>query len=639
MSSSKIIARALLLAGCLLMCALPTAWCEQEEILTFDSVVEIHPTGSLTVTETLIVRAARQEIQRGIYRDFPITYTTPWGLRRTVGFQVLRVLRNGNPEPWSVNDEVRPGNTRVYIGDPDHLLTPGVHTYTLQYETDRQLVLGPEADELYWNVTGNEWAFPIQQARVRIVLPGGAPLLGISAYTGMAGERGQSWRALPAPEGEAIVETTQPLLPREGFTVSVTWPKGFVADSANPFTARTLAEDNFFLFAGAGLMLVVLLYYLAAWGVLGRDPAPGPIIPQYGPPEGFTPSAVRFVYGLGKCDDRSFASAILQLAVAGALQIIKNENYTLLKTDASPNLLPGQQQFLQTLFSGGQQLALQQTNHATLRKARRELERWLRADFEKRYFLRNSAWWIGGLLLSLVPAGLALLQAGEIIPALFMMVWLTGWTAGVTAMLSNIFSMVRRGQILLAIPLSLFSVPFLIGWVAGCAALLFFTSPWILGIFVFGAGLNLVFYHLLKAPTLAGRRVMDHIEGFRHYLSVAEKDRLDSLPPPEQTPELFEKFLPYAVALEVEQKWADRFTDILNAQTYQPAWCSGTGWSGGTPGSGIGSTSWGTTLGTALGTGMVSSLSAASTAPGSRSGSGGGGSSGGGGGGGGGGGW
>ena len=77
------------------------------------------------------------------------------------------------------------------------------------------------------------------------------------------------------------------------------------------------------------------------------------------------------------------------------------------------------------------------------------------------------------------------------------------------------------------------------------------------------AFLHVLFYHLLKAPTLTGRKVMDQIEGFKMYLSVAEKDRLNLLNPPEKTPELFEKYLPYALALDVENEWSEQFAEIL----------------------------------------------------------------------------
>ena len=144
---------------------------------------------------------------------------------------------------------------------------------------------------------------------------------------------------------------------------------------------------------------------------------------------------------------------------------------------------------------------------------------------------------------------------------------------------------------------------------------------------------NLVFYHLLKAPTRLGRRVMDQIEGFADYLSVAEKDRMNLLNPPERTPELFERFLPYALALGVEQAWSEQFSDVLTQAgqaeggrrgQYSPRW-----YSGGHHHGGFGD------LASSLGGGLAGAVSAASTAPGSSSGFGGGGGSGGGGGGGG----
>ena len=149
--------------------------------------------------------------------------------------------------------------------------------------------------------------------------------------------------------------------------------------------------------------------------------------------------------------------------------------------------------------------------------------------------------------------------------------------------------------------------------------------------------INTLFYHLLKAPTLLGRRMMDQIAGFADYLSVAEKDRMNFHNPPERTPELFERFLPYALALGVEQAWSEQFSDVLaragqaegnRSGHYSPRWYSGRSFDG----------NFGN-FASDLGSGFSGAIAAASTAPGSSSGSGGGGSSGGGGGGGGGGGW
>jgi uncharacterized membrane protein len=138
----------------------------------------------------------------------------------------------------------------------------------------------------------------------------------------------------------------------------------------------------------------------------------------------------------------------------------------------------------------------------------------------------------------------------------------------------------------------------------------------------------------MKAPTRRGRKVMDTIEGFRMYLATAEHERLNALHPPEQTPELFEKYLPYALALGVEQAWSEQFSEVLirasaDGHSYSPHWYSGSHWHNYKAGSFSGK----------LGASLGSAISSSSSAPGSSSGSGGGGSSGGGGGGGGGGGW
>jgi uncharacterized membrane protein len=171
-----------------------------------------------------------------------------------------------------------------------------------------------------------------------------------------------------------------------------------------------------------------------------------------------------------------------------------------------------------------------------------------------------------------------------------------------------------------AVILTIFSLPFLIGEGVGIGVLISATSVFAAILILMTAIINIIFFHLLKAPTLKGRKIMDQLEGFRMYLATAEKERLNLLNPPEDTPELFEKYLPYAFALDVEQAWSERFSGVLMkaaegpGQSYSPAWYHGSSWSHFSA------------------AGMCSALSTAVTssshAPGSSSGSGGGGSSG-----------
>ena len=184
-----------------------------------------------------------------------------------------------------------------------------------------------------------------------------------------------------------------------------------------------------------------------------------------------------------------------------------------------------------------------------------------------------------------------------------------------------------------ALGITLFALPFFAGEIFGLVAFSSAVSPFAGIILVVIVFINALFYHLLKAPTLMGRKLMDKIEGFKLYLSVAEKERLNILNPPERTPELFEKYLPYALALDVEHEWSEQFATVLAASAvggrYRPSWYNGNSWRT----DGIrGVTS-------SLGSSLTGAISSSATAPGSSSGSGGGGSSGGGGGGGGGGGW
>ena len=144
----------------------------------------------------------------------------------------------------------------------------------------------------------------------------------------------------------------------------------------------------------------------------------------------------------------------------------------------------------------------------------------------------------------------------------------------------------------------------------------------------------IVFAIILKRPTGAGRALLDESAGFREYLEFAEKDDLNLRNPPEKTPRLFEQYLPFALALGVEQQWAEQFARIFanlqgpNGTAWQPAWYSGS-WNSFNLSKATSSMS------SALGGAISSSV----TPPGSSSSGGGGGFSGGGGGGGGGGGW
>ncbi len=60
-------------------------------------------------------------------------------------------------------------------------------------------------------------------------------------------------------------------------------------------------------------------------------------------------------------------------------------------------------------------------------------------------------------------------------------------------------------------------------------------------------------------PTKSGQELLDAIEGFREYLKSVERFPINRPDAPGVHAGLYEKYLPYAVALEVEQSWSDKF--------------------------------------------------------------------------------
>ena len=632
----------LFLAGVAACCLAACGAAADERILEYHSDIVVGADRWLTVTETIKVRAEGGQIKHGIYRDFPLRYRG-WGSARvTVPFQVVKTERDGKKEPYHTDSQ--PAYIRIYLGSKHQMVKPGVYTYRLTYRTTRQLGFFDTHDELYWNVTGNDWAFPIDAVTATVKLPKGVPAADTTreAYTGPAGAKGKNYEASLDAGGHSRFRTTRRLLPGEGITIVVTFPKGFVTPPSAEEQLRYFMKDNSMVLAGLVGLVLVIAYFLIVWYARGRDPARGVVIPLFDPPGGMCPSAVRYVSRMG-FDNTCFTAAVIDMASKGYLTIGEADgSYELDKPDGADEsaLSPFEKKAAGRLFRSWKHIDVDNKNHSTFEGAIKDLKKSLAAEYRKKLFFANVKYFVPGVVLSvltLAAVGVIALTQGH--PEVgFLGLWLSIWSVGVFFLVRQVITAwkgVLSGGLVAAggaIFISLFALPFLGGEVFALWFLLQSASVW-LGVVVLAiAVVNVVFLHLLKRPTVEGRKVMDAIDGFRMYLSTAERDLLDAAHPPEKTPELFEKFLPYALALGVENAWAEKFEDVLARafrEGYSPGWYHGTSFA---------------TLGAAgfassFGGSFSSALSSASTAPGSSSGSGGGGSSGGGGGGGGGGGW
>ncbi len=628
-------------ASLLLFCLVSATALADERILSYDSDITVHSDATMTVIETIRVRAERRNIKRGIYRDFPTLYRDRAGNRYRVGFEILSVSRDGHAEPY--HTQGLSNGIRIYIGEKDVLLRPGEYSYVISYRTNRQLGFFAGHDELYWNVTGNDWAFPIDQTDAHVHLPQSIPLseIALEAYTGAFGAKGSDYSAGLGSDGVIYFRTTHGLPRKHGLTIVVQWPKGHIVEPTLGDKLTYLARDNRELAVisiGAG---VVLAYYLLTWLKVGKDPPAGVIVPRYVPPEGFSPASMRFVRRMGY-DHKTLATALVNLAVKGLLRIDEHDGkYTLKKTDKSGvEMAPGEQALVKRLFPHQSTINLVQSNHATIGAALKAHKNSLRRNYEKLYFLSNSGYLVPGIAISILAliAGMVAAPArGETFAAAFMIIWLMVWTVAVVALLSAAVNGWRHVAVTglgPALRATFFAMPFVFFEGMGLWMLSQTTGIGIGAALIVLVVINLTFYQLLKAPTRAGRKLLDKILGFRNYLEVAEGEQLKSRRLPQKTLDLFEIYLPYALALDVEQQWAEKFADVfaqINKQQgndYQPTWYRHS--------HGYANMS---QLTSSLGSALGGAISSSSHAPGSSSGGGGSGSSGGGGGGGGGGGW
>jgi uncharacterized membrane protein YgcG len=581
-SKRKVVVVVVLAVLLLALCLPGTVHAQQERIISYDSAIAVNRDGSMRVEETISVYAGGIDIRRGIYRDYPTIYANPrTGGRMVVDFTVIGIQKDGQPEKWRV--ESRANGKRVYIGDANVMLSPGEYTYTIRYQTDRQLGYFQDHDELYWNVTGTGWLFAIEHATATVTLPDGAAraITALQAYTGVQGAEGAAYATTQSADGTPTFTTTAQLGPHEGLTIVVAWPKGFVEPPTAGMRLKWFLRDNSALLVGVAGLIALLLYYMSVWYRFGKDPARGTIIPRFTPPPGMSPGGTRYLAKLGH-DNKAFAAALIDMAVKKFLTIHQEgRKYWVERSTGVESLLSDDELIIAgTLLAGVDRFEFDQVNSDSIRRAYAGSKNVLEHDYQPRFFVNNTGYFVLGVVISVLVSALTFFLA-------------------IQATATQVIP-------LIAVPL-------------------------------LAAGMDVLFGWLLKSYTVDGRRLMDEVEGFKLYLSVTEKDRMNMLNPPERTPELFERCLPFALALDVEQRWAEQFATVFatmeaEGRPYAPAWYYGMYWNAHNPAA----------FASNVGSGFSNAIASSSIAPGSNSGllgGGGGGFSGGGGGGGGGGGW
>ncbi|HEY6258548.1 MAG TPA: hypothetical protein VIY51_22425 [Xanthobacteraceae bacterium] len=320
---------------------------------------------------------------------------------------------------------------------------------------------------------------------------------------------------------------------------------------------------------------LVLGYYAYAWRRIGGRPGRGAIIPLFTPPEGMSAAATRYVRRMD-FDEKTFTAALLELAVNGHLKLTESkQKITIEQLTGGKPVGAAEATAESRLFHSEPNVPLTRSSAGELMAAMNGLKSEFKKHYDNVTFSENTAWAVAGLLASFAVIAAVVAangtQDGDLFSSsLFVLLLpLPGMMLGLTVLMwgTRRFGMEFFRSLILGLPFAgggaYFGLLTLFAnredWVAVLpTAVAFALAPVAVAAFA-----------LFKMPTPAGRKVMDAIEGFRMYLGVAEEDRLQAYYPPKKTPELFERYLPYAVALDVENAWASRFEGVIENATME----------------------------------------------------------------------
>lgn len=532
-------ARRLALALALTLALASPAPADEERIRGFDVDVQVNADASFVVTEKIAYDFTDSTWKHGIFRDIPVRY----GRGAAADYRIkldVRSVTNGRGDPWpySVNPwdsglEGKGGrDLRIKIGDPEKFVNER-QDYWITYRVKRGLLYFETHDELYWNVTGNGWEVPIDEASATVYLPEGArpteAEFPAACFTGVFGSVRSDCEVSRGVQ-TITFRATRGLQPGEGLTLVLGLPKGVVREPTKLEAALARASD--YLSPWLLLPLATFAAMFLRWREKGRDPAGSAAIAvRYAPPEGMTPAEMGLVLD-ERIDIEDVTSTILDLAVRGWLEIeeiestkflfLSNKDYLLRRLKAEDaGLRAHERKLLSALFSGREEVKVSA----------------LRNQFYKHLPDIKSA------LDEEVSKG-------------------QGWFAGAP-------DKVRRSYLvggLLLLGIAVFGGMFLAVLVGISAGLAIGLS----GLIVLGFG------RYMPQKTRKGRAAYEEVLGFKEFLERVEADRLERSGG--RTADRFEKALPYAVVLGVADRWADAFADIY---TDPPKWYRSPSYSGG----------------------------------------------------------
>ena len=506
----------------LLLLALPLS-AKDRRVLKFYSDIVVMADGTVDVTENITIQFIGGPWQ-GIYRSIPVEYSGPRGLNYSLFLDIKRITdEDGVKLRYESSRERQYRKLKIYIPHADN----STRTISIEYVVSDALRFFDDHDEFYWNITGDEWPIPIESAGAHIVFPDGTSGLRTAVFTGAYRSTARNATAEVAGTG-VDVATTSPLGIHEGLTIGVAFDKGAVHEPTGWDRFLRNLRSNWPL----GLPVVVFFLMFWLWWTRGRDPRLRPIAAQYEPPDKLTPGEVGTLVD-NSVDMRDITATMVDLAVRGYLVIEEKQKDHLLGLTHSKdyvfhlkksraewaNLKPHEQELLEGLFSGGNAgdvISLDDLHNRFYTSIPPIKDQIFGALVGDGYYLHRPDY----------------VRAGYIG---------FGFVAGVILTVGGIWFSQNLGM----------------------APLPFFIAGVLTAAIICGFG------WFMPAHTQTGARALEGVLGFEDFLNHVEADRFNRTI---KTPEMFEKFLPYAMALGVEKNWSKAFQGIY---TQPPQWYQG----------------------------------------------------------------
>lgn len=333
------------------------------------------------------------------------------------------------------------------------------------------------------------------------------------------------------------------------------------------------AQDALALIVAVG----VSAYYAFAWRIFRGRHGQITIVPLYDPPGQLSPAMLRYIWK-ERLDDRTFWAGMLSLVARGLATLHAEDGVVVARATPLGNekvRLPREEEILFNELVRGHTRRDFPVNMLApkTRLALSDMADSMRRDALGRWFTQNRAWLIGGALLS--GTGLSLVAAprgpGEwaalvyslalTAPGAFYLLPISfrAWDLLRAAREGLDWRLVRREAMLAAMLLPC------VASIVGGGVIVGVTFGWqSVAVALYLAALNAFISQWSKVPTPDGRQLLTEIEGFRLFLKSVEQLPMQRKDEPTDHAGVYEKYLPYAVALEVEQAWGDRLVALTS---------------------------------------------------------------------------